>query len=157
MNRPRIVLSYTMKAAGTPEQVFPLLCPVREYEWIEIWDCTLVHSLSGIAELGCIFITDFPQEGSEETWVVSRYEPPKLIEFIRVNPSRVIHHTIHLAAEGAGQSSWTWTQTITALNDEGEAWISGLTDTDHAEKMKMFEKMLNHFLSTGTMLRITKP
>jgi hypothetical protein len=34
------------------EQVFPLLCPVRECDWLEGWNCTLLHSGSGLAEKG---------------------------------------------------------------------------------------------------------
>lgn len=31
MQQHRTVLTYTMHLNGTPEQVFPLLCPVQEY------------------------------------------------------------------------------------------------------------------------------
>ena len=29
---------FTQQFVGTPERVFPLLCPTREYEWIEPWE-----------------------------------------------------------------------------------------------------------------------
>jgi hypothetical protein len=54
--------------------VFPLLCPVREYEWIEPWSCDMVFSESGLAENNAVFRTHFPAQGGEETWVVCRYE-----------------------------------------------------------------------------------
>ena len=38
----RVVKSYTMTINALPETVFPLLCPVREYEWIEPWCCDMV-------------------------------------------------------------------------------------------------------------------
>ena len=44
-----------MTLSGSPEQVFPLLCPTREYDWIETWQCELIYSDSGFAEPGCIF------------------------------------------------------------------------------------------------------
>jgi hypothetical protein len=65
--------------AAAPERVFPLLCPVREYDWIEEWTCKVLHSESGVAELDCVFRTLF--DGEPMTWVVSRYEPPIRIEF----------------------------------------------------------------------------
>ena len=37
-----------------PEVVFPLLCPVREYEWLEDWTCEMVFSESGVAEEDCV-------------------------------------------------------------------------------------------------------
>ena len=55
MNHRRIVLAHTMRLKGNPEKVFPLLCPVREYEWVEPWRCDLVYTDSGVAELDCIF------------------------------------------------------------------------------------------------------
>jgi hypothetical protein len=69
---------FTVPAA--PEQVFPLLCPVREYEWIAPWRCDLLHSASGVAEEDCVFRTTSP-DGNTTIWVVSRYEPPARIEF----------------------------------------------------------------------------
>jgi len=28
-----------MQLAAAPDQVFPLLCPTREYDWIVSWKC----------------------------------------------------------------------------------------------------------------------
>ena len=46
----REIKSYTMKIDALPATIFPLLCPVREYEWIEPWSCDMVFSESGVAE-----------------------------------------------------------------------------------------------------------
>ena len=35
-----------------PDRVFPLLCPVREYDWIDGWECRMVYAETGVAELG---------------------------------------------------------------------------------------------------------
>lgn len=40
---------------GTPQKIFPLLCPVRETEWIAEWSPLKVISNSGLMELECIF------------------------------------------------------------------------------------------------------
>jgi hypothetical protein len=60
MNAARIVRSFRMQLAAAPDKVFPLLCPTREYDWIEAWKCRMIHSDSGYAEPDCIFKTDFP-------------------------------------------------------------------------------------------------
>ena len=39
----RVVKCYTMNLCAAPADVFPLLCPVREYEWIEPWSCDMVY------------------------------------------------------------------------------------------------------------------
>lgn len=153
MNRTRTTLRHTLHAAGTPEAVFPLLCPVREYEWIEGWECELVFSESGKAELGCVFHTAFPQDGPEDTWVVSRYEPPHAIEFVRVNALRAIHYAIYLDRAEDGRSAWIWSQTLTGLTDEGDALVASADAAAFAEKIAGIERKLNHFLATGTMLR----
>ena len=64
MNHARTIKTHTMLLEGTPESVFPLLCPIREYAWIEPWRCTLIYSESGYAEQDCVFQTDFPQAES---------------------------------------------------------------------------------------------
>ena len=46
----RVTRTYTQGLAGTPEVVFPLLCPVREADWIDGWDPVLVASETGVAE-----------------------------------------------------------------------------------------------------------
>ena len=51
----RIKHSFTQSIKGTPEQVFPLLCPVRETDWIPGWTTDWVISNSGLAEQNCIF------------------------------------------------------------------------------------------------------
>lgn len=153
MNRTRTVLSHTLHAAGTPEAVFPLLCPVREYEWIDAWDCELVFSTSGTAEIDCVFRTAFPQDGPEDTWVVSRYESPRAIEFVRVNALRAIRYAIRLQNAEEGRSTWIWSQTLTGLTDEGDALVASADPAAFAEKIGGIERKLNHFLVTGTMLR----
>lgn len=152
MNRTRNQLSHTMHVSGSPEQVFPLLCPVREYEWIENWQCELIYSKSGKAEADCVFRTRFPQDGPEDTWVVSRYEPPRMIEFIRCNALRVVRYSITLDRVEAGLSTWIWSQTLTGLNDTGDALVASGNAASFAEKIAGIERRLNHFLTTGTML-----
>jgi RimJ/RimL family protein N-acetyltransferase len=97
-----------------PEQVFPLLCPKREYDWIEPWKCRLVHSESGYAEQDCIFVTDFPGEG-EDVWVVSVYRPSEEIQFVRFNGRRVIRYCIVLTDNGDGTTTAEWRQVITLV------------------------------------------
>ena len=43
--------------AAKVEDVFPLLCPKREEEWIPGWKCDTLWSRSGYNEEGAIFRT----------------------------------------------------------------------------------------------------
>jgi hypothetical protein len=152
MEHIRATKTYTMILSGMPECVFSLLCPVREYEWIESWRCEMIFSNSGRAELDCIFRTDFPDEGPAETWVVSKYQPYSLIEFVRMNSLRAIRYTIELRATESQTTEATWTQVITGLNQEGDRLVQSMTDEEYAMEKVALERMLNHYLLTGRML-----
>lgn len=154
MNTARTKRSYCMKLAATPETVFPLLCPTREYDWIDTWKSRLIYSDSGYAELDCVFKTDFPADGPEDTWVVCRYEPPQRIEFVRVNPLRAIRYTICLREAPAGNTEADWSQVITGLSDEGNAFVRDLNETAFSRRMGELEEILNHYLTTGQMRRL---
>jgi hypothetical protein len=154
MNHRRTIRQSTMRLGGSPASVFPLLCPVRESEWIETWRCRMVYSDSGHAERDCIFQTEFPQDGPLDTWVVSRYEPPSLIEFVRVNAHRAIRYAITLRAAAGGGTEAEWRQVLTGLDAEGDAFVEGLAEGEFPRRMAALERMLNHFLATGRMLHV---
>ena len=69
----RVRRRFTQRLVGKPSEVFPLLCPVREVDWIEDWDPLAVFSESGVAERDCIFIT--AASPSDAIWIVTRHEP----------------------------------------------------------------------------------
>jgi hypothetical protein len=152
MNRKRTIKKQTIRLESNPDIIFPLLCPVREYEWIEPWKCEMIYSDSGFAEPDCIFQTDFPLDGSKDTWILCRYEKPKLLEFVRVNGIRTIRYTITLRPIGEGKTESEWQQVITGLNEEGDRLVEGLSDEDFKHRMEMIQKMLNYYLTTGKML-----
>lgn len=153
MNYLRTIKKYTMRLSADPEMIFPLLCPVREQDWIESWRCKMIYSDSGFAEQDCIFQTDFPQDGPEDTWVLSRYEKPRLVEFVRVNGIRAIRYTITLHQTGERQTESEWRQVVTGLNDQGNRFVEGLSDKEFTHRMQMLEQMLNHYLTTGQRLK----
>ena len=137
---------------ATPEQVFPLLCPVLEYRWIPGWRCAVLHSNSGVAEEDCVFRTDFPDQGPM-TWVVSRYEPPARIEFTCfVAGSHVQRLKIALHA-GAGGTRLDWTHRWLALGPRGEARLASWSADAPAKKMDNLRRLLTHYLQTGSMLQ----
>lgn len=147
----RLTVSAEMHLRHSPEAIWPQLCPVREYDWIESWECEMVHSVSGYNELGCVFRTDLPTEIETETWVTSRFDPMERIEFVRTNESRVIRFVIELSHENGG-TRMTWTQHIVPLNERGKEYLKD-KPAAFAGQMGVLEEMLAHYLSTGEMLR----
>ncbi len=151
----RCLLSASQLLVGSPEKVFPLLCPIREYDWIEGWKCDLVFSQSGFAELDCIFATNFPGD-EKDVWVVDQYQPNQAIQFIRVAENRVIRYRISLTDNMNGQTTAVWEQTVTALTEAGNGFVESLSNLEFGLKIKSLELMINYYLETGEMLKTEK-
>lgn len=148
----RLALSREFVLEAAPEAVFPLLCPTLEYDWIPIWACELVHSDSGVAEMDCVFITDFPERGGREVWTCTRYEPPARIEYVRMGEGRVTRLAIGLRPEGPGRTRVTWGQVITALDADHAALVEEYGRTRYPGDIIGLEQMLAHHLATGQCL-----
>ena len=72
----RVSRSYCQTINAKPEIVFPLLCPVREAEWLDGWKYNLIYSETGFAEKGCIFST--PHKEEEDTiWIITEHDKEK--------------------------------------------------------------------------------
>ena len=154
MKRNRTIKTYAMNLDAGANDIFSLLCPVREYDWIQPWKCEMIYSNSGRVELDCVFKTNFPDDGPEDTWVVSRYEPPEYLEFVRINPIRSIRYSISVIKQDDRSSQAIWKQVITGLNPEGDNFVDSSTDEAYYSEMRILQNMINHFLKTGKMLKI---
>jgi hypothetical protein len=141
---------------GSPDQIFPLLCPVREYEWLEGWRCEMIFSESGYMEKDCVFSTYYNDIEGTDIWHVAGYEPDKSICMIRINSIWTMRFEIVLSCKTDGTTQATWTQTITALNERGNRFIDNLTDEMYTDQIYLREKEINHFLLSGTMMHSTK-
>lgn len=138
---------------ASPEKVFPLLCPTKEYDWIAPWKCELIYSESGFAELDCVFSTNFPDD-VKETWIVDKYEKNRLIQFVRFSKSRVIRYCIELIDNRNETTNAIWTQTVISLNSDGNSYIENLSSVEYDNEIKILEKMLNHYIKTNKRLDI---
>jgi hypothetical protein len=149
----RVSRSYSMTVGADAQTVFPLLCPVREYDWIEEWSCSMVYSESGVAEVGCVFLTELPGRGVE-TWIVSRHEAPRVIEFCRTAAaSRTCHLSVGLEDHGDGTTTLVWTYTHTAIDEAGKRWVEGYSAEQYQAEMEAVETRLQHYLREGEMLK----
>ncbi len=150
----RITRSYRQAINADPQTVFPLICPVREAEWLDGWDYDLIYSESGYAEEGCVFISR--QEGENDTiWVITKHNKDRgIVEFARITPgSRATKLTVSIKDEKEGKSWIEIAYTFTALNEEGNRFIEDLTEERFNEGMKFWEASMNHYLETGELLK----
>ncbi len=147
----RVSRTYTQHLEGSPEAVFPLLCPVRETEWIHGWDPPLVVTASGVAEPDCVFTT--PADPVDAVWYITRQEPADgFIEMIKITPGvTACRMTIRLREMPVGSEA-DITYTHTSLGPQGDAFIEAFTEEQYRGFMRDWEARLNHFLLHGFSL-----
>lgn len=139
------VTNYDLPAKA--ETIFPLLCPVREYDWIDGWTCNLVHSASGVAEQDCVFTTSYL--GTPMVWTCCLYDPPRRIQYVAVAPDLVVMH-LDIRLQPAGSATrMEWKRTFTSLSPQGEQGLESWTK----EKEQRLGQQLRHFIETGKMQR----
>ena len=149
----QVLKTYRQHNLGTPAQVFPLLCPVREKDWLDGWEYEMIYSRSGLAEENCVFIT--PHHGPQPTvWTVTRYEPNEHIEFVRHTPGEnLVRIEITLHDNGDGTTATDIAYRYTALSEPQNQYLREALDGDFANSMAWWERAINHYLRTGEMLR----
>jgi len=149
----RITHEYIQTNCAPPEKVFPLLCPVREAEWVPGWQYRLIHSRSGVAEAGCVFTTP-NEDGTECTWVVTEYDPRVFrIGFVWVNPGLVAAQIrIELHAKSPQETSARIGYTYTGLSEKGNQEVARFDEKWFGHKMQSWEEAINHYLKTGRLI-----
>jgi hypothetical protein len=150
----RVTRSYRQTICADPETVFPLLCPVREVEWLDGWQYEMIYSESGLAEEGAVFSTS--QSGEEDTiWMVTRHEPASMeVQFARfTHRSRTCLLNISVHPKGAEQSFVDITYSYTGLSNEGNEFVDTFTREAFLEAITFWEKSMNHFLRKGERLK----
>ncbi|MDY0361257.1 MAG: hypothetical protein RBR08_07380 [Desulforegulaceae bacterium] len=142
----RRYFSHYQTISANAEEVFPLFCPVRSYEWIEDWDAILIYSKSGYAEQGCVFKTFDPDDG-EDIWIISEYNPPSFIKFIKFNNLRTIIYKISFVNTKNNLCKIIYDQEITGLNEKGNEFVADLEKSDFTEMIDFLESLLNSYIA----------
>ncbi|GAB3346168.1 hypothetical protein [Lysobacter tyrosinilyticus] len=148
----RVGHSYVQHLVAEPARVFPLLCPVREVDWIEGWNPLRVASDSGVAEIDCIFVT--AAEPQDAIWYVTRHDPEAgFVEMLKITPGiTACRLSIALQATDSGCDA-TVTYLHTSLGTPaGDAFVAGFTAEYYVQFMRDWEARLNHYLVHGTAL-----
>ena len=150
----RAMHSYVQHLVAGPERVFPLLCPVREADWIEGWAPLQVISAGGRAEHDCVFVT--AAEPADAIWYITRHEAGAgFVEMLKITPGvTACRLSIQLLATTRGCDA-TVTYLHTSLGTPaGDAFIAAFTADYYGQFMRDWEDRLNHYLATGEALRM---
>ena len=160
MNSGRIVRTYTQRIEASPDRVFPLLCPVREAEWLDEWAdaAEMIHTASGVAEDGCVFRTRHPG-GVETIWMITHHDPAaRVVEFTRVTPGLAATRLrIDVDPLDVDTSAVRVAYTVTPLGPEGAKFVADhFRDYRFRDDMRWWEDSMNHWLHHGTCLRVAE-
>jgi len=165
----RVAHEYIQTNPASPEKVFPLLCPVREADWIPGWRYELIYSDSGVAELGCIFTTRDSVVESEKyssrsgqasgdspvtTWICTDYDPAAFrVAYVWIKPGLVATELwIQLEASENGATSSHIRFRYTGLSMDGNRLVESYDRKWFEAKMRGWETAINHYLTTGKMI-----
>ena len=150
----RVTRSHRLEIEGSPSDVFPLLCPVRERDWLHGWDCDMVYSESGYAEEGGVFTTAGTGGEADTIWLITRRdEANQVIQFARITPgSRAVKLDIVVSKKGDCASNVDIRYQFTALNEAGNRFTDGYSEEKFLKVMRFWERSMNHYLATGEML-----
>lgn len=148
---------HTQRIEAPPDTVFPLLCPVREGEWLDGWSdqMEMIHSVSGLAEEGCVFRTR-TADRPETVWLITRHDPiGRVVEFVRFTAGLLVTRlTIQVEPRGDGSSAVHITYTFTPVSAAGADFVKEAhTEEAFTHGMVWWEDSMNHWLRTGEVLR----
>ena len=139
---PRVVRSFVQDIHAAPEDVFPLLCPEREKDWLPGWDARMIHSISGVAERGAIFET--AHASGRTVWIVTEYDPPRRVAFARWQPDGVVVHIeIVLGRSASGGTAVCISYASTAVTPDGAAVVAGMDEESWLKNMVFWQESMN--------------
>ncbi len=148
-NLKRVVLTKSALQQAPADQVFPLLCPAREYDWIPGWTCDLHYSESGHSEDNVVFTTQ--RESGTQYWVATRYEPNNIVHYQIVAPPYMIFR-LNLSVEDHGNdtSTITWTRIYTVLDKRGLDFVP--SEDVFNDEISSLQAMMDYYLKHGEMI-----
>lgn len=148
----RLARCYRQRIDASPAQVFELLCPEREKEWLPGWDCTMIHSASGLAEAGAVFATaNHASAGGaprDVIWIIVTHVAPEHVRFVRWHPDEmVVDIDIQVSAAGDGRSAVDVAYTYTAISGAGERRIATMDEAQWLAQMQTWEGEMNRWFA----------
>lgn len=156
----KVQRSHTVKLFAAPGQVFPLLCPVREEEWLSGWEnetYELIFSKSGFNEEGCIFKTRF-NVPDDSFWTCLKFDQQNYeVEFlIHIIGLEMRKFTIILKQNDDNSTNAQFIMGTTALSESGNQFVENLTEAEYVKFIAKFEMMLNYYFQHGVKMPVNQ-
>ena len=148
----RIIRKNTIILNAKREEVFPLLCPVREKEWLPGFSSEIIFSASEISELDGVFLTH-KNETDEAVWIIPVYDKNNFIELIYFQPKmKVVVIKLNLTDLPDNKTSLAVEYTYTSLSEEGNEQIYAITDDLFKKQINIWQVCLNYLFKSGTRI-----
>jgi hypothetical protein len=145
----RKVQCYERVFTASPAELFPLLCPAREADWIPGWTSDLVYTTTGYVQPDCIFTTDTDNPLGEGTWVIYAHVPNECLELVKISSDLVLQMRIAISSGPGGGTRGRWALTATSLTPQGGEVVDAMPDQDPAFLALL--DALDHYLMTGRL------
>ena len=144
----RATHTYTQRLIAGPDAVFPLLCPVREADWIDGWDPLLVATQSGVASATAS--SSRPPSRSMRSGTSRGTNPRRgSSRCCKITPTvTACRLTIQLRPVAEGSEADIM-YTHTSLGPKGDEFIASFTEAFYRAFMQEWESQVNHYLRHG--------
>ena len=145
----REVARFTHRVSAPPARVFPLLCPVRENEWIPGWSARPIYSASGVAENNGVFRAQLADH-SEALFIVTRHDAQAgAVEYVVLRGGTHVEKLdLALTDNRDGTSTLAWTRTYTGLSEAGNAQVQQQVAEGFLVRMQHMAELLERHLQT---------
>jgi hypothetical protein len=132
---------------ATVKEVFPLLCPKREEEWIPGWECETIWSRSGYNEEGAVFRTT-KAYGTELYWTTLEYDITNgVVDFLITAPRLyMFRFKIEVSAGDDDLLTIVFSQTFTSVSEEGNSLLNRYKSEDFDGRLRNLEEFMNRYL-----------
>ena len=136
----------TIRLTSQPDDVFALMCPVREYDWLPGWQTKSVHSLSGIVEQDCMFVT--PTDGPDAVWITAAHDPAaRRLTMYKVVPDTAVTRLDIAVEEASPGSAATITYEHTALGPAGRQLVDRHSKSGYEKAIAAWQQLIDRYLT----------
>jgi hypothetical protein len=151
----RFAKTATIKLNGEIENIFPLFGAFEEKKWADGWHPALIYPGSEKITEWLTFKTPGHIQGeTENTWIVSRYQPANFfIQYLVLATHRYLTISVSCIKTESNATSAEITYTSTGLDNLGNEIGEHLINKMYARSLKDWEEAINYYLKTGETLK----
>lgn len=140
-------LEASLQFRATRAVVFPLLCPVQEALWLPGWSAEILHSESGVAELGCVFRTR-DEDGRERIWTISRHDPEAgILQFVQFLADLCVIRLDIALEDLPGACLAHWVYSVRGFPNGDGTFFTSYAQAPFRARMARVEDHLNAYLT----------